>query len=399
MAKYIPEEHYVGHRPSENDSSPLAFMTPEGTDSQAKKRKETVTSWSGGKNGVFKVLKNKPMKGFKIAKEVRRWRTSNVLWRVDDPRGFTLEISSGNMAYIMTHSTIKDGEIENELVWCRNGADNFLLPVGTEEHESYLAFTEAPIIKAADLSVGDVLNIENNKVRHVYLGRYSIFYSGMKIAGNYRRSEEITGKIIDVKRLHLFAAQDENGKHYAYQIRTSIPKAARRIFSVVAAGSPKDETDYSYLFKEGEDFSNFSSLYGNEDIIHMCQKSYTSKAIAKTLKLVDINDSLSYERYSTTYYTKLLGSGLRQHLWPFVVINSSSVNHGTRKGTPTKNSTIIQITTMDMKKNTISSVETKQEHRNNSWYGRNTPYFDHTTLEEKAQAMAIEVDGETINFI
>ena len=66
-----------------------------------KKRIETVKHWCGSKNenAVFEIFENKPTHGFTISKEVRRLTTSNVVWRIFDPRGFELEISSGNMAY------------------------------------------------------------------------------------------------------------------------------------------------------------------------------------------------------------------------------------------------------------------------------------------------------------
>ena len=44
----FPEKHYIGFQTRDDDFLPLGFMTPDGTDSAAVKRKQTVDSWASG---------------------------------------------------------------------------------------------------------------------------------------------------------------------------------------------------------------------------------------------------------------------------------------------------------------------------------------------------------------
>ena len=64
-----------------------------------------------------KIIKNEPLSGFKIAKSVTRYSTSNKLWRILDPRNFELEISTHNMEDILAEGTVSKNEIMGKFVW------------------------------------------------------------------------------------------------------------------------------------------------------------------------------------------------------------------------------------------------------------------------------------------
>lgn len=64
-----------------------------------------------------RVIKNDPMSGFKIVESVSRYSTSNKLWRIEDPRGFELEISTGNMEAILKEGCVLKNEIQGTLQW------------------------------------------------------------------------------------------------------------------------------------------------------------------------------------------------------------------------------------------------------------------------------------------
>lgn len=67
------------------------------------------------------ILKNEPLDGFKIQKFVSRYSTSNKLWRILDPRGFELEISTASLEEIIANSDIeKGGIIKSKCVWLSN---------------------------------------------------------------------------------------------------------------------------------------------------------------------------------------------------------------------------------------------------------------------------------------
>ena len=64
-----------------------------------------------------RVIDNVPTKGFKIAHSVSRMSTSNKLWRIEDPRGFELEISTACMETILLTGSVVKGIIQGSLVW------------------------------------------------------------------------------------------------------------------------------------------------------------------------------------------------------------------------------------------------------------------------------------------
>ena len=64
-----------------------------------------------------RIIDNIPLTGFKIVDTVTRYSTSNKLWRILDPRGFELEISTANMESVIMSGIIDKGEIIDKCVW------------------------------------------------------------------------------------------------------------------------------------------------------------------------------------------------------------------------------------------------------------------------------------------
>lgn len=63
------------------------------------------------------IVDNIPRQGFKVADTVSRYSTSNKLWRILDPYGFELEISTANMEELIYKSTLIKGEFEGMYYW------------------------------------------------------------------------------------------------------------------------------------------------------------------------------------------------------------------------------------------------------------------------------------------
>lgn len=142
------DEFYVGFKIQGVNDLPLAFLTPYDTTAAFKKRKETVDSWRRGYgsyvNGQYVYdkqpdpinIKNEPLDGFKIAKSVKRtggWNSGNVVWRIEDPRGFEWEIPSANLVQIISQTGISAGGLINgRCVIGRLGSTNILIPEGTD---------------------------------------------------------------------------------------------------------------------------------------------------------------------------------------------------------------------------------------------------------------------------
>jgi hypothetical protein len=191
----------------------LGFMSPAGTDTAAKKRYETQMDWayySYRSDYIYKIVngeyifyhrddKNTPitlpenlqpkeidneiLSGYKIAKSVRRhyWGGGNVVWRIEDPRGFELEITSANMAKILTESTIEQGEIKDPCIWTRMGAQNLLVPVNTSLYQHIVEHTEKKNnigkITLRDIKIGNKVEVFKQEGILTYYGPLNVVYS------------------------------------------------------------------------------------------------------------------------------------------------------------------------------------------------------------------------------
>lgn len=218
----FPANHYVGFqaRPK-TDEVPLGFMTPDGEDAAAKKRKTTVDNWASG-SGYYsaneaketlpaQTFENKPLTGFRLGRNVRHnfgWGQGNVKWRIEDPRGFELEITSPNLAQLLGFCTIEQGEIQEQCIWARLGAENILVPVNSEVYTNTVRNTERMAKKASlrDLKIGDSAVLQNGEegtyYGTFYVATYGHYYgddSNKYGAGNHFKT---TGK-----KRHVFLMQ------------------------------------------------------------------------------------------------------------------------------------------------------------------------------------------------
>ena len=179
----LPAKHYVGLVKREESNLPLGFMTVWGADAAAAKRMVTVDDWcKRGSSTQVKlppmILDNVPMSGFKLGGDIR---TTNYgghdKWRIEDPRGFELEITSGNLAQLLAYGTVDQGEILDECVWAREGANNILLSTNTQEYQTALAATKVANTKASwkDVKIGNTVVLQNGH-QGQYLGKFSVMY-------------------------------------------------------------------------------------------------------------------------------------------------------------------------------------------------------------------------------
>ncbi len=163
--KYIPKFYTtIGYDNSTwwNNPTPpvlIGFMTPFGNDKPFEKRKETADYWVSKKTCYIRddegkichdpvtkeilmepsipnrIINNVPRFGFRITDFQRRMTTSNVLWRVAEPEGFEVEISSQNLDMIIQELGIsKGGIIQGECLWGREHNTNVLVPEDTTNY-------------------------------------------------------------------------------------------------------------------------------------------------------------------------------------------------------------------------------------------------------------------------
>jgi hypothetical protein len=195
------DEFYVGFKEHAPTELPLAFLTPFDTTAAFKKRKDTVDTWAQGYghyvNGKYthkphpaaKNITNEPLAGFAIAKSVKRtggWNSGNVVWRIEDPRGFEWEIPSANLAQIIVQTGISAGGVINgRCIIGRLGSTNILIPEGTDlwdqmekDVETRKARDSVKILK--DIKPGDSLTLKSGE-RGRYMGRYRV---NLKVPSN-----------------------------------------------------------------------------------------------------------------------------------------------------------------------------------------------------------------------
>jgi len=173
------KDAFVGIQQSIHETPYLGFMTPNGTDSAAEKRKETVRNWAEGWSGnnthEYREFENVPMAGFQIVDSVSRWSTSNKWFRVVDPRNFQLEISADNIVKILTNSTVINGEIQGDCIWARDGGTNVLVPVNSPEYTEAKENT-VRATKTVRAAIGDKVRLKDG-TDWFYLGEVYAFVS------------------------------------------------------------------------------------------------------------------------------------------------------------------------------------------------------------------------------
>lgn len=203
MASTIADKLYVTvqfREDARSEDGLLGFASPYTQDSAFEKRKRTQDSWAYGYGATVtieddenirlelganskvdatsafiggwhpRIIRNEPVEGFEIAKSVRRYGWSgsgNVVWRITDPRGFDLEISSDNFASIISCVDMERGRIKGKCVWGREGAKNILLPEASEPYQEAIARTKKVNSKVSlkDVKVGYLVDVLTTKVK------------------------------------------------------------------------------------------------------------------------------------------------------------------------------------------------------------------------------------------
>jgi len=173
-------------RKVENSSALLAYMThaeytKDDVETKAfKSRKGTgvnwAESWQRDKSGTGGELTfdNTPAEGFRIVGSTTRWSTSNKLIQVEDPRGFVVEIPTGNLTTLLKYVIIKEATVVGKCVWGREDSNHVLLPINSEIYQKACdqSSLNAARVSFAKLTVGQVVRFSvDDKVEYTYLGR------------------------------------------------------------------------------------------------------------------------------------------------------------------------------------------------------------------------------------
>lgn len=312
----IPEQHYVTFQKRKDSSIPIAFLTPYGTDKAAQTRMSTADNWAYGPSNSpqikARIIDNKPMAGFIIKTNIQRYSTSNVVWRVEDPRGFELEISSGNLADLIQICTIENGEILTPCVWSRQRANNVLLPESSEEYQAAIENTKRINKK---ISIKNV-NIGNKVLLHsgeeaIYMGSHHLIKIDQEeISGTYHRP------IKSKKRIVI----DSRKKHFFYFIETVDQWRGGPNFKGVSSAKISEILDNTttMTIAEAEKFMNekifnleAGILNGSGSIEYYARGVVANDAEIEKIDLVQIDDVESYlnDRNQKAINSKIWWSG------------------------------------------------------------------------------------------
>lgn len=249
----VPAQLYVGLNKRDDSDVPLGFAAPFGTDKAFEKRKETVDRWAQPSSRWIReqnayvtdpaidplTIDNTPSEGFQISKSVRRtgWNGGNVVWRLEDPRGFELEISSANFAAIVNHCKMDKGLIKGKCVWGREGAQNVLLPEGSEPYKEAFKATAraAKRLKKGEFKPGNMVELKDGRIVE-YVGEFSV--AVLVIEQNRRYSYlngDKTTHTLEVRKRHVIKTQlsIHSKDHTSYIIRDIKPGAT--IYEFVGA--------------------------------------------------------------------------------------------------------------------------------------------------------------------
>ena len=314
----LPKEWYIGIKEREefhdNEKiiSQLGFMTPEGTDTAAKNRKGTVDNWLGvgSSRRIFddkkkeyyyanakpreefniKTLQGELLDGYKIAKSIRRvyWGGGNVVWRIEDPRGFELEISSSNLARILDCTSIVEGEIQGKCIWGRMGKDNVLLPENSQPYQDAVVTTEriSKKVSTKDVKIGDTVMLHDGQ-ELIYMGLMRMVLAP-SIESNIGSNKY---SWTTIKKGHIFKNIPKEDDVLNYKV-ISTPKisSVNKLRGIITP--EQAESEINEMIRSGEGLSHNFNVNYNSNISFVSCKNLKVDDYELELQTIDINDFL-----------------------------------------------------------------------------------------------------------
>jgi len=194
-----------------NEKPPLSFMVATDKEEVSEKDIITLRKWCGYtysgvemSKTILNKFENTLTEGFKIDTVVSRYSTSNKLFRLIDPRGFMVEISSDNLCEILKSSSIDRGNIMGKCIW----AGKYLVHENSPTYKEVIK--ESVKVKKPDKGLtltSSELEIGRNYVlSRGKIGPYFGQFEGYYVFGErccYGSSTEITGMYKAIPTINL----------------------------------------------------------------------------------------------------------------------------------------------------------------------------------------------------
>jgi hypothetical protein len=364
----IPEKHYVGLVKRRDDALPLGFMTPWGEDKAAKDRMATVDRWArGSKKLEPMVIDNTPMSGFRLTKSIRTTNYGGYdHWRVEDPRGFELEISGGNLAQLLSVGTLDRGDILDECVWARFGKDNVLLSTATEEYRSAVENTRVAGLKSSwrDARPGDRIVLQNN-LRGVWLGKMNYAQK----TNSYARDSGIGEDEIAIanKSYHFILCDSEIRNHQQELHVIANPKLSYIESSESVTPAEAETLVNDYL--SDRKVHKITGGYYNIPLIASFDR--LAKGRNLEIELVQLDD-ISVADIST------LITGYDQNV---ILARHQSGDLGViKKFSSSQHPTLYKISEPHLDQHELRRIQTLSQHRS-SYFGNRQPSFEEMRIE------------------
>jgi hypothetical protein len=174
----IFDQLYVGfHR--HGDRMPVGRMVNYVDNKTNQKLRDKIEDWSAyGAGSKAKlnslIIDNKPMTGFRISRSQINagWYQTPDYIRVEDPRGFEVDITIPNMIMLTNNNILDNGEIMHECIWGRDNAINVLLPVNSVPYKEAMQNTDRQTthVHVSKLKLGDHVVLKNG-MKGRYMGK------------------------------------------------------------------------------------------------------------------------------------------------------------------------------------------------------------------------------------
>jgi hypothetical protein len=173
----ISKKIYAGYKPTIEGDLSDAVIIPVGDSAIEKKKIKTFLS----KNKHYKELDNIPLPGFTLCEGTRlKYGSIDPGWRIIDPRGFTVKITSRNLESILLVTGITEGLIQQKCVWAREDSSTTmrLVPQSADLYAEAVLNTDIleSKVNIKDVQIGDTVLLQN-KIVGIYRGVASVYSS------------------------------------------------------------------------------------------------------------------------------------------------------------------------------------------------------------------------------
>lgn len=175
----IFDKLYVGFHRMGGERMPVGRIVNYVDNKTNQRLRDKIDDWAsygaGSKTKLNSIIiDNTPMTGFRISRSQINagWYQTPDFIRVEDPRGFEVDITIPNMIMLTDNNILDNGEIMQECIWGRDNAINVLLPVNSTPYKEAIQNTDRQTthVHVSKLKLGDHVVLKNG-MKGRYMGK------------------------------------------------------------------------------------------------------------------------------------------------------------------------------------------------------------------------------------